>query len=170
MITIRQETEKDFDQIYDLVRTAFLTARVSNGKEQDFVIQLRNGSNYIPELALVAEENGNIIGHIMLTKTFITDNDKKYEELLLAPISVMPAYQNRGIGSMLIKESFKIALDRGYKAIFLAGNPAYYQRFGFKPTVDFNIKDLHGIPDENVMVCEIVKDALEGISGTVYLE
>jgi len=170
MITIRQETEKDFDQIYDLARTAFLTARVSNGKEQDFVIQLRNGSNYIPELALVAEENGNIIGHIMLTKTLITDNDKKYEELLLAPISVMPAYQNRGIGSMLIKESFKIALDRGYKAIFLAGNPAYYHRFGFKPTVDFNIKDLHGIPDENVMVCEIVKDALNGISGTVYLE
>jgi len=170
MITIRQETEKDFDQIYDLVRTAFLTARVSNGKEQDFVIQLRNGTNYIPELALVAEENGNIIGHIMLTKTFITDHDKKYEELLLAPISVMPAYQSRGIGSMLIKESFKIALDRGYKAIFLAGNPAYYQRFGFKPTVEFNIKDLHGIPDENVMVCEIVKDALNGISGTVYLE
>ncbi|HWR07601.1 hypothetical protein [Sporomusa sp.] len=54
---IRKETEKDFSQIYDLVKAAFQTAKVSDGKEQDFVNQLRSSSNYIPELALIAEEN-----------------------------------------------------------------------------------------------------------------
>lgn len=102
---IRKETEKDFNQIYDLVKVAFLTAKVSNGKEQDFVNQLRDSGNYIPELALVAEEDGKLIGHIMLTKTYI-NNTNKYEALLLAPISIVLEYRNRGIGTMLIVSSF----------------------------------------------------------------
>ena len=64
-MTIRQATPEDFDAIYSLVKTAFQTAKVSDGGEQDFVLKLRKGS-YIPELELVAEEDGVLIGHIML--------------------------------------------------------------------------------------------------------
>lgn len=65
---IRRETSEEFPRIYALVKTAFQTAKVADGNEQDFVSQLRAGGGYIPELALVAEENGSLIGHIMLTR------------------------------------------------------------------------------------------------------
>jgi hypothetical protein len=84
-------------RIYELVKVTLQTAKVSNGKEQDLVNKLRNSGNYIPELALVAEEDGQLIGHIMLTKTYIITNDgDKYETLLLGPISVSLEYRNRG--------------------------------------------------------------------------
>lgn len=164
---IRKETEKDFSQIYDLVKVAFQTAKVSNGKEQDFVNQLRSSSNYIPELALVAEEEDKLVGHIMLTKTYIINDKDKFETLLLAPISVVLEYRNQGIGANLIRESFKLAKEMGYASVFLVGDPAYYHRFGFKSSVTFGIKNKYDIPDEYVMACELIPNALHGISGII---
>ncbi|WP_027368616.1 GNAT family N-acetyltransferase [Desulfocurvibacter africanus] len=165
-MVIRRETEAEFPQIYDLVKVAFQTAKVSNGKEQDFVNQLRSGGNYIPELALVAEENGQLVGHIMLTKAHVVDGETKFETLLLAPISVALEYRNRGIGSALIKESFRLAKARGYTSVLLVGDPAYYHRYGFRTAAGFGIKPTHPIPDENVMACELAPNALRGVSGT----
>lgn len=71
---------------------------------------------------------------------------------------------------MLMKESFRLAKQMGYRMVFLVGDPAYYHRFGFQPTVKFGIKDTHDIPDECVMVCKLAENALDGISGTIYLE
>jgi len=165
-MVIRRERPEEFPQIYDLVKVAFQTAKVSNGKEQDFVNQLRSGANYIPELALVAEENGKLVGHIMLTKAHIVNGANKFVALYLAPISVVFGYRNKGIGSNLIKESFKLAKEMGYTSVLLVGDPAYYHRFGFKAAVTFGIKPTHEIPDENVMACELVPNALKGVGGT----
>jgi len=165
-MVIRREKSEKFPQIYDLVKVAFQTAKISDGKEQDFVNQLRSGGNYIPELALVAEEDGKLIGHIMLTKAHIVNGADKFEVLYLAPISVVFGYRNKGIGSNLIKESFKLAKEMGYTSVLLVGDPAYYHRFGFKSAVTFGIKHTHEIPDENVMACELVPNALRGVSGT----
>jgi predicted N-acetyltransferase YhbS len=167
---IRREAEADCDRIYDLVKIAFQTAQVTNGEEQDYQVRLRNSDNYIPELALVAEEDGELVGHIMLTKTYITTDHGKVESLLLGPISVVLERRNQGIGALLINESRRLAKEMGYTAVFLVGDPAYYHRFGFEPTAKYGIKDTHGIPDEYVMVCPLVETALRGISGTVYLE
>lgn len=162
---IRQETPEDFDQIYDLVKVAFQTAKVSNGKEQDFVNQLRAGGNYLPELALVVEENGEIIGHIMLTKAHITGASGKFPVLLLAPVSIVLSQRGKGIGSRLIRESFGLARKMGYGIVLLVGDPSYYVRFGFNKASSFGIKPTHDIPDENVMVCELAPGVLKGVSG-----
>lgn len=164
---IRRERQEEFPQIYDLVKIAFQTAQVSNGKEQDFVDQLRSGGNYIPELALVAEEDGKLIGHMMLTETYIVNGDNKFKCLYLAPISVVLEYRNKGIGSSLIKESFRLAKEMGYTSVVLVGDPVYYHRFGFQTAANLGIKSTHEIPDENVMVCELAPDALDGVSGTM---
>ena len=164
---IRKETPNEFSQIYDLVKVAFQTGKVTNGKEQDFVNQLRNNDNYIPELALVAEEGDKLIGHIMLTKTYITNDNNKFETLLLAPISVVIERRNEGVGSKLITESFKLAKKMGYTSVVLVGDPAYYHRFGFKAAINFGIRHAQDIPSENVMACELVPNALHGISGTM---
>ena len=164
---IRQEKPSDFRDIYDLVKVGFQTAEVSNGNEQDYVIKLRASGNYIPELALVAEENGKLIGHIMLTKTCVSCNDSKFEALLLAPLCVALEHRNLGIGSKLVVESFGLAKNLGYKAVFVVGNPAFYSRFGFRSSVLFGIKHVPMIPDQFVMVNELSAGALTGVVGTV---
>lgn len=166
-IIIRQEKQSEFEQIYDLVKIAFQTAKVSGGTEQDFVNQLRSSGNYIPELALVAEENNKLIGHIMLTRKNINNNGCNMETLLLAPVSVVLEYRNRGVGSLLISKSFELAKSMGYKSVVLVGDPAYYKRFGFKKSVDLGVKCLNDIPEENVLACELVNGAFDGISRTI---
>jgi predicted N-acetyltransferase YhbS len=164
---IRREKPEEFSRIYALVKTAFQTAKVADGKEQDFVSQLRAGGSYIPELALVAEEDGSLIGHIMLTRIYIADNGKKFESLLLAPVSVALEYRNQGVGSDMIKEGFKLAKEMGYTSVLLVGDPAYYHRFGFQTSVNFGIRNANNFPDQYVLACELVPGALSGISGTV---
>lgn len=166
-IRIRAETEKDLSGIYDLIQTAFKTAKVKDGDEQDFAVKLRNSDRYIPELALVAEYNNKLIGQIMLTKTYLTTESNKEEYLLLAPISVLIEYRDQGIGSKLIHESLDKARKSGYKAVFLCGDPAYYQRFGFRPTCEFGIKPALDIPAQYVMAYELETNALKDRSGIV---
>lgn len=67
-MNIRTALKRDYETIYELVKTAFETAQVSDGTEQDFVLRLRDSSAFLPELEFVAEENGLLIGHILLTR------------------------------------------------------------------------------------------------------
>lgn len=167
---IRQENKNDYIEIYELVKTAFETAEVKDGHEQDLVNEFRNSSKYIPELALVAEHNEKIIGYIMLTKTNVEYEGLKFEVLYLAPVAVAKEYRNQKVGSQLIYAAMKNAHAMGFKAVFLAGNPVYYNQFGFVPTIRHGIKCNIEIPEdlfENIMVCELFPQALDGISGIV---
>lgn len=167
---IREEQEADFPAIYDLVQTAFQTARVSNGDEQNFVNRLRMSDNYLPELALVAEADGHLIGHIMLTRTFLTSATGQVPLLLLAPVAVELAHRNRGIGARLIEAACRRAREDGYQAVILVGDPAYYQRFGFKTAAAFGISNTDQIPEPYVMVRELIPGALANISGTISFQ
>lgn len=164
---IRQESEAEFPAIYELVKTAFQTAKVSNGDEQNFVNRLRAGGNYIPELALVAEEGKNLIGHIMLTKTAVKTENGEHALLLLAPVSVVLERRSQGIGAKLIEEAFRLAREQGHGAVVVVGDPAYYHRFGFKSSVDFGVINTNQIPDQYVMMCELTQDDLRNVRGTI---
>ena len=166
-LIIRQEKPFEYRDIYNLVKDAFQTAKVADRKEQDYVDKLRASGNYIPELALVAEEDGKLVGHIMLTKTYIIGVGSKFDVLLLAPLSVALQYRNRGIGSKLVEKSLELAKNMGYTAVFVVGDPAFYGRFGFKSSVLFGVKHVPPIADEYVMVRELSVGSLTGVSGTV---
>ena len=136
------------------------------------VIGVRNSSKYIPELALVAEKDGEIIGYIILSKTSIKSADKEFPALNLGPVCTLLEERNRKIGGELIKTVLAKAKEMGHTAVFLAGNKDYYSRFGFVPASKFGIKCQHNVPDElldNIMVLELIPNALKGITGTVYL-
>ena len=94
---IRQETPKDYEEVYELIREAFASAEHADGNEQDLVEALRKGDAFIPELSLVAEEDGQLAGHILFTKAQVGEA----EVLALAPLSVRPAFQRsrRATGS-----------------------------------------------------------------------
>ncbi len=165
---IRPERPADYGAIYDLVKTAFATAKVSDGTEQDFVKRLRISPGYIPELALVAEEAGALIGHVMLTKIpLLPAEPGRAEEivLLLAPLCVRLEERDKGVGAALVNEVFARARALGFTAVFLAGDPAYYGRFGFAAVNTFGIQHGTGIPDQYVLARELAPGALAGAAG-----
>ena len=167
--TIRPEQPADFDAIYDLVELAFASAPEKDGDEQDYVNKLRLKDSYLPQLALVAERQGKLIGHIMLTKTYVNTSSGQYTALLLSPICVLLEERSQGIGAALIQDSFKRACELGYQAVFLVGDPEYYSRFGFRPTIDFDIHISSDIPAKYVQCVELVPETLNGVSGSISI-
>ena len=87
----------------------------------------------------------------MFTETRVGDS----RQLLLAPLSVLPQYQNCGIGSALIKEGHRKAKELGYEYCFLVGHAGYYPRFGYVRASALGVTCSLELPDENFMVCDL---------------
>ena len=166
-IKIRQEREKDYKITEIVVEKAFENEEHTDHKEHFLVAKLRKSDVFISELSLIAELDGKIIGHTMLTKLLIENEGNKYDSLALAPVSVLPEYQNKGIGGQLINESLKIAKEIGFKSVIVLGHDKYYPRFGFKPSSIWGIKAPFDVPDEAFMALELEKGSLDGVIGTV---
>lgn len=170
MITIRQATMADYPAIYQLVETAFKTARVSDGTEQDFVENLRKSDNYLPELELVAEVEGVLVGHVMLTKQIIHTASGQRAALLLAPLCVAFDYRNQGIGGQLMTAVFERAVALSHDAVFLVGDPNYYKQYGFRHASELGITNDSEIPDEFILGMELVPDALKEVTGSLKID
>ncbi len=150
-IIVRREEDKDFDDVYNIVKEAFAVAEHSDGNEQDLVVRLRRSKVFIPELSLVAEVNDKVIGHIMFTKLKVG----KTEQLCLAPLSVMPEYQGKGIGGMLINEGHKVAKSLNYDFSIVIGYPQYYSRFGYVDAEMYSIRAPFDLPKNVFMACDL---------------
>ena len=167
---IRQEKPPDYMEVYELVKMSFATVSDSDGTEPDYLNELRTKDTFIPELSLVAEnEQGTLVGQLVLYKTAIYTQHGELIELLLSPLSVHPDYFRRGIARALMERSFEIAKSLGYTAVFLCGDPEFYRKFGFVPTYDHGI---YHITDKKknaewCMVRELVSGTLRDVSGTV---
>lgn len=167
-LTVREERPADFGRLHTFIETAFSTARVKDGTEQDYAAGLRQGGGYIPELALAVERQGEIIAHIMLTKTCVSlPGGGSFEGLLVAPLSVALEERNKGVGSMLLREAMLRAKAMGFTAVFLCGDPHYYHRFGFRSIARYGLVSRNVIPEQFLMVAELAPGALKGISGSV---
>ena len=162
MIEIRQENQKDYEEVYRVIKTAFETAEHSDGNEQDLVVALRNSDSFIPELSLVAIKDNKIVGYILFTKIKIGNN----EELALAPLAVLPKYQKQGIGSKLIQQGHKIAKKLGYHYSIVLGSETYYPKFGYVPAIQYGIKAPFEVSNENFMAIKLNDTDIE-IKGTV---
>lgn len=162
-LIIRQEKEQDRDAVYEVVKGAFASAEYADGDEQDLVNRLRGSAEFIPELSLVAELEGEIVGHILFTRLMIAQKT----ELALAPVSVKPGFQSMGIGGELVARGHEIAAGLGYKAVVVVGHADYYPRFGYEPAGKYGIKAHFAVPDENFMVKFLSADGAEGLSGMV---
>jgi predicted N-acetyltransferase YhbS len=166
-VFIRQEKPTDYQAVFNIIEKAFKDAPIGDGNEQFLVERLRKSSAFIPELSLVAELKGEMIGHILLTRIQIREKDKTHELLALAPVSVLPKCQNQGIGGLLIKGAHAIAIKLGFKLIVLLGHQNYYPRFGYERASNYGIRIPFEAPDENCMVIELVQGGLIGVSGMV---
>lgn len=140
-INIRPEQNSDIPQIFNLIKSAFETTSYSNQKEHLLVDALREAGAL--ELSLVAELKGEIVGYIAFSE--VTINHKKCSWFGLAPVSVHPDYQKRGVGSKLILEGLDRIKKSGAKGCVLLGEPEFYNRFGFKQLDQLK---LEGVPPE----------------------
>ena len=162
-ITIRKENQSDYSDVFNLNKVAF-----EQDAESKLIDLLRKGLAFIPELSIVAETNDEIVGHILFTKIKIkAENGNEYSSLALAPMSVTPKFQSKGIGGKLIKHGLNTAKELGYESVIVLGHKDYYPKFGFKVASLWNIKAPFEVPDEAFMAIELVENGLEGISGIV---
>lgn len=161
---IRKEEPRDYDSIYAVVKAAFDSAEHADGNEQDLVVALRKGENYIPELSLVAEENGKVIGHIMFTKARVGQTIV----LALAPLAVSPEYQGNGIGMALITEGHKIARDLGYSYSVVLGSEKYYPKTGYVPADIFGIFAPFKVSRKKFMAYKINENAPDVCGTMIY--
>lgn len=169
-VNIRQERPDDHQWVVEITQRAFEAMELSNGKEGELVHNLRKSNSFIPELSLVAEFEGKIVGHILFTPIIIDNGSRQFTSLILAPVSVLPEFQNKGIGSQLILAGHQKAKEQGYQSVILFGHPQYYPRFGYQPCAGWNIKSPLALPSDDVfMAVELTEGALKGVSGTVVL-
>ena len=167
-MTIRQEQPADYDEVYQLVKIAFVTTSDDDGTTPDYLNELRGKDVFIPELSLVVEIDGILAGQIVLYKTIITTpQGTPLTELLLSPISVHPNYFRRGIARAMVEDALSIASQMGYRAVFLCGDPEIYSKLGFVPTYCYSIFHKDDKTAEWSMVRELYEGALDGITGTI---
>ena len=119
MIDLRAESPRDWKAIHHVVSSAF-----GQSAEAELVEELRAAGDSV--ISLVADEDGQVVGHVLLSKM-----DAPFPALALAPVSVIPTRQRSGIGSALVERAVNRARNEGWAAIFVLGDPNYYERFGF---------------------------------------
>ncbi|HEY3371938.1 MAG TPA: N-acetyltransferase [Prolixibacteraceae bacterium] len=168
ILHIRKETTADYPWVNELTERAFKTMTFSNGNEGKLVDNLRKASTFIERLSLVAEINGQVVGHILLTPICIENGQEYIESLALAPVSVLPEFQNQGIGSQLILAAHQKAKDLGFESIIVLGHAKYYPRFGYQTASRWSIFAPFDLPSDDVfMALELTEGALRDVSGTV---
>ena len=140
MSGIRRETAADYRAVEELHRNAFWNVQVPGCSEHYLAHVLRKHPDFIPELDLVYELDGEIVGNVMYTKSELLEEGGNSTGILtFGPIGVAPEYQRRGIGKALLEASFDIAAGLGYPAIAIFGDPDNYVARGFRSCKRYNV-------------------------------
>jgi len=165
-LMIRREIQSDYRTVEELTREAFWNVNVPGCDEHYLVHTLREAMAFIPELDLVAEIYGQIVGNIMYAHSSIIQNDGKVIPVLtFGPLSVLPEFQKKGIGGQLVRTSMNKAVEMGFTAILIYGDPDYYSRFGFTAAEKFNIRSSQGLFAAALQAVELRPGALNGVDG-----
>jgi putative acetyltransferase len=101
---------------------------------------IRASPNFLPDLSLIAETEGHIIGHVMVSSAVLDDDGMQHRIANLSPLAVAPAHQGRGIGTTLVREVIARADALGEPLVVLEGSPKFYARFGFEHSVPHGIQ------------------------------
>lgn len=153
---IRKEAVSDIEAITEVTIAAFRTLPISNHTEQ-FIINALRAADALT-ISLVAEIDGQVVGHIAFSPVTISDGSQGWYGL--GPISVLPEYHHQGIGKSLIHKGLSLLKALGGKGCALVGDPNYYKRFGFR-----NYPQLvhEGVPQEVFLALPFTEKVPQGI-------
>jgi len=161
-VIVRAEGPGDISDIDNVVRAAF-------GRDDEVLLirALRDAGNFNPLLSRVAILDGAVVGHVLFPDIAVVNGADTIPVLALAPVAVQPAFQRRGIGSILIRDGLAVCRSLGHRIVIVLGHPAYYSRFGFSPAGRSGIVAPFPSPDDAFMALPLVPDALTGVHGIV---
>ena len=126
----------------------------------------KSTTRYWNTLSLVAEDQGNIVGHILFTPVTVDRDGHQVTGMGLAPMAVAPNRQRQGIGTALIEHGLGLLRQRGCPFVIVLGHPEYYPRFGFERASRHGLAcQWEGVPDEAFMALILDPEALRDVSG-----
>ena len=160
MTTVRAEEEEDYPQVRRVIELAF-----GQPEEAQLDDALRRSAD--PYISLVAVEDDRVVGHIFFSPVSVESDRTIFTAMGLAPLAVLPEYQNRGVGSLLVWEGLKECLMIGHKVVVVLGHPRYYPRFGFTTAKLKGITCEYDVPEDHFMIAELEPGALGGRQGLV---
>ncbi len=159
VIEIRKEQRKDYDAIRSVNDLTF-----GQPEEGHIVDRLRESCEAIISLVAVADKR--ILGHIFFSLVTIEGSSGLIKGMGLAPMAVLPAFQNQGIGSMLVDEGLRIVREMSYPFVIVLGHEGFYPRFGFQKASKFGLKSQwQGVPDDAFMALILDESAMRDVSG-----
>jgi predicted N-acetyltransferase YhbS len=168
-IIIRNETEKDFRVVENLVREAFWNVYRPGCLEHYVIHVLRDDPAFVKELDFVMELDGRLIGQNMFMKTRIdADDGRQIEVLTMGPIGITPELKRQGYGKKLLDYSLEKAKALGFSAVLFEGNIGFYGKSGFDFARNFGIRyhDLEEGEDDSFFLCkELIPGCLETVTG-----
>lgn len=168
-ITIRLEQPADYREAETVTREAFWNCYSPGCMEHYLLHVMRRSPRFVRELDFVAVADGKIVGSVVFMKAMIMGDDgNRHEVLTLGPIAVLPAFQRKGIGRMLIEHARTEACRQGYRAMLLCGDPLYYQRVGFTAAEDFGIRTSDNKYLAALQVCPLYDHALQRLAGRYF--
>jgi predicted N-acetyltransferase YhbS len=155
-IRIRAEAPNDISAVCRVTTAAFLVAPHTGHTEQFIVDALRRAGKLA--VSRVATHNDEVVGHVAASPVRINAQEGAWYGL--GPVSVLPSYQRRGIGSALIMDALLVLSGGGAAGCVVLGNPAFYERFGFKTN---DALTLPGVPPEHFMAVAFESSMPSGI-------
>ena len=161
MIEIREEKQKDYDEVRIVNDQTF-----GQPDEGRIVDKIRESCKEI--VSLVAVSDNKIIGHIFFSPVTIETPTGFIKGMSLAPMAVLPEFQNQGVGSMLVNEGLRIIKNISCPFVIVLGHEKYYPRFGFERASKYRLKcQWEGVPDDAFMAMIIDESVMKGVSGIV---
>lgn len=166
---IRLETKEDYRETENLTREAFWNVYRPGCLEHYVLHTFRASPDFVPELDMVMEKDGRIIGHVMYVRSAIQADDGSVIPIMtFGPISIAPEYKRKGYGTILLRHSMEAARKMGAGALAITGNIGFYGKSGF---VTASSKGVHYYAEPReaevpyFLICELEPGFLDGVSG-----
>jgi len=155
-IIIRRETIDDYLKVEELTREAFWNLYTPGCDEHYLCHIMRDHTDFITDLDYVAEKDGNVIGSIMYTKSYLLYDDlDKVPIVSFGPLCVHPDYQRKGVGTALIDKTKSLVEEMNIPAIVIYGDPHNYCKHGFKNGIDYHVSNMDGEFPLGLLVLEL---------------
>ena len=164
-MNIRLEQPKDYREVENLTREAFWNVYRPGCTEHYVLYQYRTNPDFIPELDLVMELDGKIIGHVMFSKAeIILDNGTHFPSWTFGPISIRPDYKRKGYGLKLLQFALEKAKEMGIGLLQMEGNIEFYKHAGFNLASKLNIH-YHDTPKDEDVPFFLAQELIPGYWG-----
>ena len=165
---IRNIKNEDIYEVECVAKKAFWNLNMPGCDEHYTVHRLWNSDVCVPELSMLAEIEGKIVGAILYAKAKIQTPNSQSETLTFGPLCVDPDFQRKGLGKLLLQKSMEKAKTSGFGSILICGVPTYYPKYGFVTADKFGITMPDGTNFDAFMGIELIKGSLNGITGKFY--